>query len=289
MRSITVLSFLLIFSSTHIPSASSQEVLVVSEDSTKPYSRSAFKHWIDEDRDKCDTRAEVLIQEAVVKPRIDKKKCALTGGSWLSPYDNKVQTKASSLDIDHLVPLAEAWRSGAWKWTATQRQAFANDLSNKEALVAVTLSLNRSKGDRDVASWLPPVNQCTYARDWIVVKLTYGLTVDSAEGSKLEQLISTCGITGVTIQANGFGVASSTPTPTASATPTPAVSKFKMPFILGDGKLGVAKSKWKTYGFVNQPIIVQQLLPHLLAEIQFRFVRNQVHLMRNYPLQGDRI
>ena len=77
---------------------------MVAEDSTAPYSRSAFRHWIDEDKDKCDTRAEVLISEAIAKPRVDKKKCTLTGGSWISPYDNKVQTKASSLDVDHLVP-----------------------------------------------------------------------------------------------------------------------------------------------------------------------------------------
>jgi hypothetical protein len=241
--------------------ARANSTLFVAPDSQVTYSRALFKHWIDEDRDGCDTRAEVLLEEATIKPKIGKK-CTLSGGSWLSPYDNKVQNKASSLDIDHLVPLAEAWRSGAWKWTSTQRQAFANDLNNKEALVAVTLSLNRSKGDKDVAEWLPPVNQCTYARDWIVVKLTYGLTVDSAEGAKLEQLISSCGITGVTIQTRSSGTSSSTPTPTpiatASSTSSPAATKFKMPFILGDGKLGVAKSKWKTYGFVNPPIIVQR-------------------------------
>jgi hypothetical protein len=234
---------------------------LVAPDSQVTYSRALFKHWIDEDRDGCDTRAEVLIEEATVKPKVGKK-CALTGGSWLSPYDNKVQSKSGSLDIDHLVPLAEAWRSGAWKWTEAQRKAFANDLNNKEALVAVTLSLNRSKGDKDVSGWLPPVNKCTYVRDWIAVKLTYSLNVDSAEGAKLEQLISSCGITGVTIQASSVGSPSSTPTPTptaaASATPTQAATKFKMPFILGDGKLGITKSKWKTYGFVNPPIIVQQ-------------------------------
>lgn len=195
--------------------------LVTAPDYQGTYSRSSFKHWIDEDKNGCNTRAEVLIEEAVTKPKINKKNCALTGGKWFSPYDNKTHRKASALDIDHLVPLAEAWRSGAWNWTPSQRQAFANDLKNKEALVAVTLSLNRSKGDKDVAGWLPPENQCAYARDWIVVKLTYSLTVDSAEGIKLEQLIRSCGITGVTIQASGSNLPSSTPTPSVSATRTP--------------------------------------------------------------------
>ena len=181
--SLASLALSLTFISSLSP-AYSENVLVVADDMNSGYVRTAFKHWVDEDKNGCDTRAEVLIAEAVVKPKIGKK-CALTGGSWLSPYDNKLQTKSSALDIDHLVPLAEAWRSGAWKWSATQRQAFANDLRNKEVLVAVTLNLNRTKGDSDVTSWLPPIGQCTYARDWIVVKLTYGLTVDLAEAAKL--------------------------------------------------------------------------------------------------------
>ena len=47
--------------------------------------------------------------------------------------------------------LAEAWRSGAWAWTAAQRMEFANDLDDSRTLLAVTASLNRSKSDRDVA------------------------------------------------------------------------------------------------------------------------------------------
>jgi hypothetical protein len=66
---------------------------------------------------------------------------------WLSPYDGKSYTKDSALDIDHLVPLAEAWRSGAWAWSALQRQNYANDLTESKALVAVSLGLNRQKGD----------------------------------------------------------------------------------------------------------------------------------------------
>ena len=111
----------------HPPSASASE-LVITQDYQGSYSRSAFKHWIDADKNGCDTRAEVLIAEATVKPKVGKK-CVLTGGKWLSPYDNKVTAKFSDLDIDHLVPLLEAWRSGAWAWTPAQREEFANDLT----------------------------------------------------------------------------------------------------------------------------------------------------------------
>jgi len=122
----------------------------ISADSDLSYSRTFFKHWIDEDRNGCDTRREVLIAEALVKPKVGKK-CALTGGVWRSSYDGTVVRDASKLDVDHLVPLKEAWRSGAWAWTPKQRQDFANDLQDSRALVAVTLNSNRSKSDGDMS------------------------------------------------------------------------------------------------------------------------------------------
>ena len=158
-----VLVLLLVFMSGLLQAPAQAETLqlTVAEDKTTGYNRSAFKHWIDTDKDGCDTRAEVLIEEAIVKPKIGLK-CKLTGGKWVSAYDGKTITNPSQLDVDHMVPLAEAWRSGAWKWTAEQREAFANDLDNSEALIAVTLSTNRSKGDKDPSSWMPKETQCNY-------------------------------------------------------------------------------------------------------------------------------
>jgi hypothetical protein len=194
---------------TPVASASTLQ-LVVAEDKTTGYNRSLFKHWIDADRDGCDTRAEVLIEEAVVKPKIGPK-CKLTGGEWFSSYDGKTITNPSKLDVDHMVPLAEAWRSGAWKWSSAKRQAYANDLDDARALIAVTLSTNRSKGDKDPALWMPSKEQCTYTENWISVKVKYSLTVDAKEATKLNSLVNSC----------GFGVSSTpVPTPTVSATPT---------------------------------------------------------------------
>ena len=167
--------------------------LVVAEDRTTGYNRALFKHWIDADKNGCDTRAEVLIEEAVTKPKVSAK-CKLTGGKWLSAYDGKTVTNASLLDVDHMVPLAEAWRSGAWKWSSSQRQAYANDLEDSRALIAVTLSTNRSKGDKDPALWMPAKEQCTYAENWIAVKVKYSLTVDAKEATKLNLLINSCGL-----------------------------------------------------------------------------------------------
>jgi len=170
--------------------------LVVAADHTTGYNRALFKHWIDVDKDGCDTRAEVLIEEAVTKPKVGAK-CTLTGGKWLSAYDGKSVSKASDLDVDHMVPLAEAWRSGAWKWSSAQRQAYANDLDDARALIAVTLSTNRSKGDKDPALWMPAKEQCTYVENWIAIKTKYSLTVDSQEKQTLQSQIKLCGISNV--------------------------------------------------------------------------------------------
>jgi hypothetical protein len=190
---------LLIFSLNIAPTSAAEKItLVMTADQIGGYSRNLFKHWIDVDKDGCNTRYEVLIAEAIVKPKVGAG-CYLTGGKWRSPYDGKVFTNPTGLDIDHMVPLAEAWRSGAWAWTAAQRMDFANDLDDSRSLLAVTASLNRSKGDRDVAAWLPIKAQCNYISNWIAVKWRFDLTVDPVEGEFLQNKITDCKITNVVI------------------------------------------------------------------------------------------
>ena len=179
------------------PASASDGTLLIAPDNLEGYDRTLFKHWTDTDKDGCDTRAEVLIEEAIVKPKIGPK-CKLTGGKWISAYDGKTITNSSLLDVDHMVPLAEAWRSGAWNWTEAQRQAFANDLENSAALIAVTLTTNRSKGDSDPALWMPIKEVCTYTKNWIALKVKYQLTVDSNEAIKLNSLIGSCSLTAST-------------------------------------------------------------------------------------------
>ena len=174
--------------------------LVIAADQLTGYVRSKFKHWIDADHDGCNTRNEVLIAEAIVKP-IVATHCTLTGGKWISPYDGVSYTDPGELDIDHLVPLSEAWRSGAWKWTALQRQNYANDLTDPRALVAVTAGENRAKGDQDPSTWLPPLDQCGYVSNWIAIKAKYALTVDTVEASTLQKFVVSCGLSNVKIGA----------------------------------------------------------------------------------------
>ncbi|MEV8628574.1 HNH endonuclease family protein [Streptomyces sp. NPDC051079] len=158
------------------------------------YSREQFKHWNKglNPTDGCDTRKEVILSEALERPAIGAK-CALTGGRWFSEYDQVWVTSASALDVDHMVPLAEAWDSGAASWTAARREAYANDQGATDSLIAVSGSSNRSKADKDPADWLPvPADHCKYGGDWIKDKLRWGLTADPAEISALTNLAEGC-------------------------------------------------------------------------------------------------
>ncbi|MFF9378190.1 HNH endonuclease family protein [Streptomyces griseoluteus] len=168
------------------------QLLVRTEDRTG-YQRTLFKHWIDADKDGCNTRNEVLLEEAVVAPERTGA-CTLTGGQWYSPYDDRTIDGPRGLDIDHLVPLAEAWDSGASGWSPEEREAYANDLGDTRDLIAVSATSNRSKADQDPATWLPSAvgYRCTYATDWVADKTRWGLTVDAGEQVALGELLEDC-------------------------------------------------------------------------------------------------
>ncbi len=156
--------------------------LQVAAEVAEGYDRDLFKHWIDADGDGCNTRKEVLIAEATVKPNVSGG-CDLSGGQWYSPYDKVTTNNPSDFDIDHFVPLNEAWQSGAYAWSSTKRKEFANDLGFAKSLIAVTASSNRSKSDRDPPNWIPRNYDylCEYVTSWVEVKLRWGLTADQPE------------------------------------------------------------------------------------------------------------
>ncbi|WP_432091471.1 HNH endonuclease family protein [Streptomyces sp. NRRL F-5630] len=174
--------------------------LPVHAENREGYKRTAFKHWIDADKDGCDTRAEVLLDEAVVAPD-QGTRCKLTGGIWKSPYDDRTFDNARSLDIDHLVPLAEAWDSGASTWSPKEREAYANDLGDPRALIAVSAASNRSKADQDPTTWMPPAPgyRCQYASDWVADKTRWGLSIDTAERTALTDILHACPNRSITV------------------------------------------------------------------------------------------
>ena len=162
------------------------------------YSRSLFPHWVDDDGDGCSTRSEVLIAEADDPVSVGSG-CALSGGRWFSYYDRVSWTDTGRIDIDHMVPLAEAWDSGARSWTTDTRRSYANDLGDHRSLVGVTDSVNQSKSDQDPADWLPTYDRCRYLREWVAVKHRWRLSVDSNEKAALTSLASGCSATTITV------------------------------------------------------------------------------------------
>lgn len=155
------------------------------------YDRDLFAHWVDADGDGCDARDEVLISEAEEAPTVGAD-CDLTGGRWYSYYEGESQYDSSDIDIDHMVPLAEAWDSGAYAWDDARREAYANDLDDYRTLVGVTDSVNQSKSDQDVAEWLPEQQQCRYLRDFVAVKIRWSLNTDSAEKAAMAAQADGC-------------------------------------------------------------------------------------------------
>jgi hypothetical protein len=162
------------------------------------YERSAFGYGdgpFDPDGDGCWTRREVLIRDHVGPLEVGRG-CRLTG-EWRSVYDGRTTTDPDAFTLDHLVPLAEAWRSGADRWTSRRLVAYGNDLGYRWSLVAVTAAVNEDKGDQDPATWLPELDRCTYAAAWVAVKSRWRLAVDPAERAALERQLHRCGPTRV--------------------------------------------------------------------------------------------
>jgi uncharacterized membrane protein YhaH (DUF805 family) len=157
------------------------------------YDRDLFRHWIDADGDGCDSRREVLIAESTTPVSIGSG-CSLSGGTWYSAFDGVTTTDASSFDIDHFVPLKEAWDSGAHAWDSGTRQRFANDLEYAGSLIAVSASSNRSKGAGDPTEWLPPNRsyRCVYLVTWVEVKLRWNLSADPGEIAAIRSAGSGC-------------------------------------------------------------------------------------------------
>lgn len=159
-----------------------------------PYRRDAFgEGWDYDPASGCNTRERVLIEESLVPATVDDR-CHPSAGRWRSAYDGVVTDDPADLQIDHLVALADAWRSGAAAWTDDERRAFANDVDHPESLVAVTGSSNQSKSDASPDRWLPPEPdaRCRYAADWVAVKARWHLSVTGAEKATLVQVLSGC-------------------------------------------------------------------------------------------------
>ncbi|WP_091297257.1 HNH endonuclease family protein [Micromonospora halophytica] len=165
------------------------ELPVAKAGSMRGYSRARFPHWRDTGKN-CDVRDSVLKRDG---EDIRLSGCNVVAGHWESVYDGRTFTDPSDVDVDHMVPLANAWRSGAAEWDDAKRGDFANDLTRPQ-LIAVSASSNRAKGDQDPSQWKPANRSywCRYAADWVTVKHHWRLTVTSAEKAALSDMLEGC-------------------------------------------------------------------------------------------------
>lgn len=165
------------------------ELEVAEWSSMRGYSRDRFSHWRTEDG--CNVRHRVLARDGEDVTLDDR--CRAVAGTWLSVYDGVTLTDPSEIDIDHTVPLANAWRTGAAEWDDQRREDFANDLDTPQ-LIAVSATSNRAKGDQDPSQWQPPERDywCQYAQDWVAVKHHWELSVTSDEKAALTDMLDTC-------------------------------------------------------------------------------------------------
>ena len=164
--------------------------------SSSSYRREDYlSSWRDADGDCINTRHEVLQATSLVTPVMSGNGCSVVQGRWYDPYTGQFYNNPQDLDIDHVVPLAEAHRSGANLWARRKKQAFANDLDHIGFLLPVYKSANRSKGDKDPANWMPQNLDfhCEYLSLWISIKEEYSLSMDARERDSIEKMrIKSC-------------------------------------------------------------------------------------------------
>ncbi|MEV4434005.1 HNH endonuclease family protein [Streptomyces sp. NPDC049585] len=177
-----------------------EAVRMLAELDVKPFDSKGYdrKHfgaacWVQHGVDRCTTRQVALKLHSDVPATLDGP-CRVVAGKWHSEYDNRTMADPVHVDLDHLVPLRNAWGSGARDWTPQKRLEFANDLTASPELIAVSTWTNRRKGDKSPDQWMPqlPEAQCKYGQAWVAVKDYYGLSVTAAEKARLQAVLDKC-------------------------------------------------------------------------------------------------
>jgi 5-methylcytosine-specific restriction endonuclease McrA len=154
-------------------------VLACSHAYAAGYVRKDWPHWEDLDADCQNTRAEILIRDSRILVQFKGEvECRVVAGEWFDPYTGQVFTSASDVDIDHVIPLAHAYRFGGASWSRLKRLQFANDPDN---LIAVDDQTNQGKGSKSPIAWMPPREEywCEYLARWKMIEARYGLRADS--------------------------------------------------------------------------------------------------------------
>lgn len=144
----------------------------------------------------CDTRDRIL-QRDLVAVTYGGEGCTIVSGHLLDPYTGKTMPfkrgpgTSNNVQIDHVVALSNAWRTGAQALGYRMRVKFANDPLE---LLAVKGSANQAKGGQDAAHWLPKNKafRCVYVARQIYIKAKYHLWVTKSEKSAMARVLSRC-------------------------------------------------------------------------------------------------
>ena len=190
------------------------------------YNRDEWEHWTDEDGDCQDTRQEVLLAESITDVTYESDKgCRVATGQWLAPYSAVTIASPRELDVDHMVPLANAHESGAWDWPTERKERYANYLDDPQHLIAVTARANRSKGAKGPDRWKPEDHTywCRYAIDWVIIKGAWDLTVTESEHAALGEMLNTCASPPV-LMISGGRRTDVTPGPTSTPASPPTAA-----------------------------------------------------------------
>lgn len=172
------------------------EIPDLGNESQPEYRRAQFGDgWLDPDGNGCDTRNDILIRD--LTDTVVDERCRVLSGTLHDPYTGEAVAfvrgarSSQEVQIDHIVPLAVAWRGGAWEWSAAQREAFANDPLE---LAAVAGHANQSKGAKSLAQWTPPATagRCSYAAAYIAVAHRYAIALSGADKAAAAEILAGC-------------------------------------------------------------------------------------------------
>jgi hypothetical protein len=178
------------------PATTELATLIVDDRPPPPgYKRELFgPAWADVDHNGCDQRQDTIMRDTGATRTVRNGACYadMSGHLYVDPYTDIMLTAASQIQIDHVVSLGDAWRSGAAAWTPERRRAYANDL---DVLWAVQAKANEQKSDKTPDQWLPPSpeHRCEFGRKYVAIKIKYHLTVTSKARMALADIETTCG------------------------------------------------------------------------------------------------
>ena len=145
---------------------------------------------------------------------VERQIVAQQGNRIYGPYTGTYFASTGETDIEHIVARSEAHDSGLCAVDSAARKAFGRDLFN---LTLASPSVNRhQKIAKDVAEWLPALNQCWYVNQVVLVKRKYNLTMNQAEASKAQQVLAGCAKP-IVMQFTDQGAAPPTPTATPAS------------------------------------------------------------------------